>query len=222
VARRRTIPTASLSMMDLVSNALAGVIILFFILSSSKFPGIPPERVCGTLIIEFSMRKPDPNDMSRVFVEFKYDKDERFIPYSAPCFDKRIVQLDSVIQHFAGKAHCSDSLRNTGIANTVPAITAYQVVNQDTTQHTVILHDPPEGEWVIGLLYTHHTQIDNAVQSDSIAVSYTWYSNKEATVAKAQTKLIAPTSRFGTHLYFDAKQLKPVAKGFFSNTKQAE
>lgn len=55
--RKRKKPSSAvgLSMLDLISNAVAAIFILFILLSAIRLPPIPPERLEGQLIIRYEV-----------------------------------------------------------------------------------------------------------------------------------------------------------------------
>lgn len=54
--RRKPASAIGLSMLDLISNAVAAVFILFILLSAIRLPPIPPERLEGQLIMRYTLR----------------------------------------------------------------------------------------------------------------------------------------------------------------------
>ena len=53
--RRKPSSAVGLSMLDLISNAVAAIFILFILLSAIRLPPIPPERLEGQLIIRYEV-----------------------------------------------------------------------------------------------------------------------------------------------------------------------
>ncbi|MEL6633263.1 MAG: hypothetical protein AAFQ83_17485 [Bacteroidota bacterium] len=145
-----------LSMLDLISNSLAAVIILFIIISSLKVPVIPPERIKGTLFIRYELR-PDVNyDMaeSKIWVEPPRNHALQKNRY----WEEEIFKMNADVGVFGLFSDCGgDQTKRVSKNFVTPCAMAYS--HEDSTNvHYLVIRDPVKGIWQTGLLYRDHVR----------------------------------------------------------------
>lgn len=166
MAKRRNPSAIGLSMLDLISNALASIIILFIILSSIRVPSIPPERVKGTLLVRLELKESGNAQLeSIVWVEPPNLGDERKRKF----FGGEIYALNTHGKVFGPSADCGCNENNLGFSKNIaitPCIALY--THQDSANvHYLVIRDPVREEkngqkkydWGIGLLYVDHEKL---------------------------------------------------------------
>lgn len=193
-----------LSMLDLISNALAGVIILFFILASSKFPGIPPERVCGNLVVSFTSSLPLDSSKSSVWARWSPLSGNEFTQINPEFyyFDSSINKLNSIIK-LREPFRCLDSNMRSADSKLIPAIRCYQSTEKHkVVKHILTMHDPLAGKWEIGCLYDNHLGLLNSRRPDSVTIDVDFYDSKNSKSGAKSYSITAPTSSVLTILTF--------------------
>lgn len=194
---RRPRSAIGVSMLDLISNALAATLILFFVLSILKLPPIPPTRVIGTLVVRCSIHadiNPTKADIE-VWLRPPSGVDnpplERKIGANIAEFndDPRVFGLyglhyEKVYEGIYGK-------------NLPPEVMVYAPPDSHTNVRIVIVRDPNEGEGMAGLLYVDHQELTLKIQKAKARIE-AWFIKDDGKfkLLVDSTRFIAPTQTF--------------------------
>ncbi|MCG3158229.1 MAG: hypothetical protein DKINENOH_04870 [bacterium] len=193
---RRPKSAVGVSMLDLISNALAATLILFFVLSILKQPPIPPEYVLGTLVVRCSLRpigSPKFNSGDTAKVEVWLHSQE--LNTGRKFGEVGIASLEDI----AGM-NIRAFLDSLTIAD-LPALAALYTASPN--EKIIIMRYPPKGNWFAGLLYVSHDKLEFN-QQKAIGHIEVWFvkpkpeqSERDIDILAKDSRLIAPTESFG-------------------------
>jgi hypothetical protein len=178
---RKRPQSIGLSMLDLISNSLASVIILFIILSSLRTPQVPPETFLGTVFIRYEAnfvghQKPDslpkialwikPNTHNGIYNDLLRDEN------GAPSFiwNQQMVGLNNTIIEYQNSDTASDELVHADPDLKIVRAAIYSRVDSSNICY-LILRNPPAGTYENGLLFTDNLELNKG--STSIMVRRT-------------------------------------------------
>jgi hypothetical protein len=196
-----------LSMLDLISNSLAAVIILFIIITSLRVPYIPPERVKGTLYARIELKgQGQPADLeSLLWVEPPAGPDQ----ISKRFFGTDIFHLNTDPLVFGPYSDCSQA---TAAARQKKGFITPCAMNYSSSDnpniHHLVIRDPLKASWVIGVLSVDHTGFlleDQPTTADC----QVWFLDNMArdSFEITATPLSAPTSNKGWRIDLSAVAL---------------
>lgn len=195
--RRKPASAIGLSMLDLISNALAAVIILFIILSALRIPSIPPERVKGTLQVRLEMIPKNNNTKSEslIWVEPPTVKTDKFSPVSNSkrWFGAEIFGLNNHVDYYGPNYTClPENYKGEKESIYVPCISTY-VDAENPNVHHLTIREPIEGKWKIGLLYVEHSELMKVEQPAKVKAEYWLMVNDVNFDSDTTVELIAPS-----------------------------
>ncbi|MCG8330168.1 MAG: hypothetical protein MI974_20890 [Chitinophagales bacterium] len=174
MANRRKAAAIGLSMLDLISNSLAAMIILFIIISSLRLPSIPPERVEGVLVIRYEMNPMMNNHLAESDFWLSHDaitEGKRFYYHH----EGEITMLNNNTQLFA----TCGGWKNNGRENDWTGPCIYDYTDPDNPNiHYVVVKNPPKGRWKTGLIDANHDEYIHAPQPAKSIVK-AWFVGKE-------------------------------------------
>lgn len=189
---KRSRSAFGVSMLDLITNALAAAFILFMVFSYMQSQPIPPERVLGTLtvritfeyspeIAEFALwvKSPYSSDGKR-----KFNKEILDLNYDELAFGKSILE-------YIGNLKLSEAALQ-------PSYISVYTPPDSQNIRTIVVRDPHEGEWEVGVLYVAHENLEQKEQP-AYATIQAWFlekRGKRSPVSKSDEKaklLKAPT-----------------------------
>jgi hypothetical protein len=192
-----------LSMLDLISNALGAVIILFMILSSVRAPQIPPERIKGTLFIKYEIiDNPHIKDIEPlIWVQIPPHSGNPPAPGGAESrfYGADIFRMNK--ENFAFGAFpdcgCKDDKTKRIKNNLTPCIVTYSPIDSPNIQY-LIIRDPikakdTERDWETGMMYREHNQIVEGVQMGKAKIS-AWMFGVEGSVDTILSKTFIGTT----------------------------
>lgn len=177
MAKRKGPSAIGLSMLDLISNSLASVIILFIIISSLRKPSIPPERIKGTLLVRFELL-PQQNlvySESIVWVEppnISQGDKHKF-------FGNEIFMINKDDAVFGLCQDCKEKKFPSNMEQFItPCIAVYSPLDSNNV-HYIVIRDPPrngqeEVDWKMGILYVDHDEYD-VRQQPATATIQAWF-----------------------------------------------
>ena len=148
----------SLSMLDLISNALGAALILFFVLSVLRLPPIPPERVLGTLVIIIRIEAKNASQNADAEIWLISPQEANLAREFGPDIEKFNDERNAF--SYYGVRYDST---NIDAANLAPKVVVYAPVDSPNVR-VAIVRDPIKGEWRGGLLYVNHQQYDDDPQ----------------------------------------------------------
>jgi len=153
---KKRVPTPiGMSMLDLISNSLAAMIILFIIISSLRLPMIPPERIKGTLFVRYTLERnsrPLEDAASQIWVT----------PPGVPekYWGDEILLLNHLDEAYGLFTDCAEVNAKINTKNTVLPLCILVYSPADSANvHYLVIRDPLRGEWRTGLLYVDHDQL---------------------------------------------------------------
>lgn len=192
MAKRKQPSAIGLSMLDLISNSLAAVIILFIIISSLRIPFIPPERVKGTLFIRYELiAKIQPDSaQSEIWLNPPtiHNRRERFWEGNISLVNQKYF---GVFPDCGGIGKKPRNHKNY----IMPCAMVYSPVDSANV-HYLIIRQPIKGEWKTGILYKDHLTITEGVREAKAKID-AWFVGKEVPgflPEKTDITLIASTS----------------------------
>lgn len=216
---RRSLPSPmGLSMLDLISNSLAAVIILFIILAALRIPAIPPERVKGTLMVRLEMRDFAEDSLVRTepWVNAPWDmpkpadpKDPLYgVEMREHLFGREIQDSMNMNPRFYGsRFNCADA----EIASTYrrklfsPCAMAYSA-RYEPNVHYLVFRDPILDIWDFGLTYVDHRDLIKSKVPDAVGIHVWLMTEAGSTEPDSVGPVIAPTS---SHTFsVDVKKLR--------------
>lgn len=185
-----------MSMLDLISNALAATLILFFVLSVLRLPPIPPTRILGTLVVRCA-----------VYSNNQPERGEVEIMLQPPAYQGQKIesQYGIDIDHFNKDQRVFGlyGLRYEKIYDSVKAASmpdpamVYSPVDSPFVK-IAIIRDPVEGIWTARLIYVDHELSTKSMQSTR-AVIEAWFVKdrlKTKIVQKDSTLFVVPSVNF--------------------------
>ena len=128
-----------ISLLDVISNALASIILLFFVFAALRGQPLPPERVLGILIIDYKINTVD-TPYIKIFVKAPLQTRE------PPVFldDSLIETLETE------KVDTIAGVWKNAIVLTTPG--------KETTTRRVVYMNPFEGYWYAGMIFSDHSK----------------------------------------------------------------
>lgn len=174
-----------LSILDLISNALAGTLCLFFALSAIQ--AVPPEspRILGKLIIIIRVDPLAPG-VSRVIIFLKApkSKSDNSTTYFPTLYDDDILRLN--VDH--------DKITDYRTEHFLP-VNVYR--NPDNPlEFEVHITNPRAGEYEVGAIYTDHAQFGCNAQPITVHLDSHFHktdTNQELSTEKKSFVLHYPT-----------------------------
>ncbi len=130
------------SLLDVISNALASIILLFFVFSALRGQPLPPERVLGILIIDYKFSPVIDTTAISIYV-------------NAPSLEQkgeRILAFDSEME----------SRLTTISVDTIPGVWNNAIIltthGVETKTRRLVYMNPPEGMWQTGIVFADHSR----------------------------------------------------------------
>lgn len=189
-------------MLDLISNSLAAVIILFIIISSMRKPFIPPERIKETLVIRYELKNSNEKSETQIWVEpSTVDVDSgriRFYGLNNPTIDDMNVNDKVFGRYLDCRLSIDNSVRERTF--TTPCAMVYSPIDSNYV-HYLIVRGPTEGSWRTGLLYRDHSQYEQREQPGSIEIRAWLMSEEESSYTEPVfTEITGPTGSRGFNI----------------------
>ncbi|MEK7256492.1 MAG: hypothetical protein AAB316_17180 [Bacteroidota bacterium] len=127
-----------LSMLDVVSNALASILLLFFVMIAIRSQPPVPERQVGILMVDYELQTAEPEAEIEVFLQR---------PEKSPSFEREVAE----------------DLKTQDI-NSIPGIWGHAVVlakpGREKTHRRIFYMNPEkDGEWRSGIIYADHSKL---------------------------------------------------------------
>lgn len=199
MSRRKKKSAIGLAMLDLISNSLAAVIILFIIISSLRLPSIPPERVKGTLYIKYSLsgNRNLQNAESKIWLK-PPDATKRF-------WDEDIFNINSDVRIFGQFMDCKGREGSMGKINAgrkgylTPCAMVYSPVDDHNTHYLVIrdpIKSPVNKDWKTGIFYQDHSEYEDETQFVEANIEAYFIGKEDKADFKDKAKIIGPTGTF--------------------------
>ncbi len=208
MTRRRKIGTFGLSMLDIVSNSLAAVIILFFILSTLRVPSIPIERICGTGKVEivlYENKKLEKNTKIKADIYVMANAgDHGDSPANMSLIKDSIYWSENVIDF---DNYYANNLRNVTFecdpGNQIDHPQSITITNELDIHgeplealKTVTFKNPPRNlEFEIGIIYSDHLEIDLEKKPIKANITCIWQHEANQVTADTTITFEAPTNR---------------------------
>lgn len=134
-------------MLDVVSNALASIILLFFVMVAIRSQPPVPERVVSIFMIDYELQTPVPTPEISVYLQR---------PGKRAVFEKQVA--DEILTHDI---------------DSIPGIWGHAVVlakpGQQSTHRRIFYMNPEsEGIWHAGIIYADHDKLtEKSFQPDA-------------------------------------------------------
>ncbi|MBV6504654.1 MAG: hypothetical protein ILNGONEN_00204 [Syntrophorhabdaceae bacterium] len=185
-----------MSMLDLISNALAATLILFFVLSVLRLPPIPPTRILGILYIRVATYAENQPERGRVElmlqspayqgqkIEPQYGIDIERFNKDPRVFGLYGLRYDKIY----------DSVKAASMPD--PAM-IYSPVDSPFVK-IAIIRDPVEGVWTARLIYVDHELSTKSMQPTRAVIEVWFVKDKVKTkiVQKDSTLFVVPSVNF--------------------------
>ena len=177
MATRKKPSAIGLAMLDLISNSLAAVIILFIIISSLRIPSIPPERIKGTFFVRYELI-PDHHSeeaQSRIWVSPPSHPEIQKDRY----FEEEVLGMNTDWGIFGQFSDCSGKANRSRESKqfiTPCAMTSSPV--DSTNVHYLVIRDPVKGTWKTGIFYREHHIMTSAKQPGKAKIN-AWFVGAE-------------------------------------------
>ena len=211
-------------MLDIVSNSLAAVIILFFILSALRIPSIPIERICGTgeVIVKIfdsgNNVQISQNIDANIFIRPKIGDAGNSIEnmeqmdsiYWSDNIDKLNTNFSNFQQIFPSCNLEEDEIKLNNLVSISRVLKKDQNPN-DAQQHITFRNPPANFSFDIGTLYNNHNEIDRSKKPIRIEYEIIWKeeNSEPLTTQKIDTILEAPTGRVYLNIDWKSKKITP-------------
>lgn len=184
-------------MLDLISNSLAAVIILFIVISSLRIPFIPPERIVGTLYIRVEFK-------SKTDSEGSLESTIWMVPPPNPTAGKarfwgsEIMEMNADPSVFGPFSDCGEDFETRKSKGFItPCIIEYSP-EDSANVHYIIIRGPLREKWRIGTLYVDHQEITSSEQAVSVHYEAWLIRSEHSMHHRLDTVFTAPT---GNHFW---------------------
>lgn len=130
------------SLLDVISNALASIILLFFVFAALRGQPLPPERVLGILIIDYKFNSVIDTPLISIYV-------------NAPSPQEKGVRIDAFDSELESKLP-------TGTIDSIPGIWESAIVlttpGKEKTTRRFVFMNPTKGLWTAGAIFADHSK----------------------------------------------------------------
>lgn len=130
------------SLLDVISNALASIILLFFVFAALRGQPKPPDRVLGILIIDYKINSEIDTPAISIYIKAPSSDNKR----------ERIEAFDSEIE---------DKLETKAV-DTIQGVWDNAIIlttpGQEAKTRRLVYMNPQEGTWYAGMIFTDHSR----------------------------------------------------------------
>lgn len=127
------------SLLDVISNALASIILLFFVFAALRGQPLPPERVLGILIIDYKI-----NSVDTPFIKI-------YLKAPLEVGQPPVFLDDSLIETL--ETENVDTI--TGVWKNAIVLTT---PGKESTTRRVVYMNPFKGTWYAGMIFSDHSK----------------------------------------------------------------